>query len=94
MLSPLRLGADKNRIQPHLHDGGPNISLHKQRSLMKKHDSWIRRWIVFRVLGLVLDIGLVVATAVGGENSIRNGAIIAAVRNIRSLFKGNADLAS
>jgi hypothetical protein len=64
----------------------------KQRNLMEQHDSWTGRWIVFRVLGLFLDIGLMVATIIAGENSIENGVIVAAVRNIQSSSKGIADL--
>jgi hypothetical protein len=64
----------------------------KQRNLMEPHDSWKGRWIVFRVLGLLLDIGLMAATITAGENSIESGVIIAAVRNIQSSLAGIADL--
>jgi hypothetical protein len=46
---------------------------------MENHETLIKWWIVFRVLGLVLDIGLVVTAVLAGLNGIRSYVVIAGV---------------
>jgi hypothetical protein len=46
---------------------------------MENHETLMKWWVVFRVLGLVLDIGLVVIAVLAGLNGIRSYVVIAGV---------------